>query len=239
MRSPRHVRCVNNRYGFFITLEGPDGSGKSTHAKLLAQFLKDRGYPVYHTREPGGTRLAEQLRRLLLHPHSRVAPTAELLLYLAARAQHVAEVLRPRLARSETVICERFSDATMAYQGYGRRLELPRVRQLNAFASGGLRPRLTILLDVPTSEGLARVHAQAPRQRKAPDRLEREVTTFHQRVRRGYLALAAKEPRRIRVVCATGSIAATQGKIRALVLQALQRRLGGGHKELSPRGLGG
>ncbi|MBI3292603.1 MAG: dTMP kinase [Elusimicrobia bacterium] len=213
--------------GFFVTLEGQDGSGKSTHAKLLVQFLKAHGYPVYHTREPGGTRLAERLRGVLLHPKGRIVSAAELLLYLAARAQHVIEVLRPRLARGETVICERFCDATLAYQGYGRGLALPRIRQLNALATDGLQPDITILLDVPTARGLARARASKRHQGRGPDRLEREATVFHRRVRQGYLTLAAQEPRRIRVIRATGSVAATQARIRALVLQGLRAHVRG------------
>lgn len=230
MSLPVNKLCMEKPIGFFITLEGPDGSGKSTHAKFLTHSLKILGYPIHHTREPGGTQLAERLRGILLHAKSRMVPVAELFLYLAARAQHVAEVLRPQLARGAVVICERFSDATLAYQGYGRGLKFAKIRQLNALATGGLRPDLTILLDVPTPRGLSRARNAKQRRKRHLDRLERETNAFHRRVRRGYLALATQEPGRIHVVRATGSIRATQARIRALVLEALQRRRGGGHE---------
>ncbi len=191
--------------GVFITVEGTEGSGKSTQARLLADALRRRGRRVVHTREPGGTSIAEAVRRVLLRPDGRVAPLTELLLYEAARAQHLTEIVRPALARGAVVVCERYTDATLAYQGFGRGLDRREIEVLNRIATGGLRPRLTFLLDVPVARGL-----RAARSLKKPlskggrktagDRLEREPLAFHQRVRRGYLALARLEPGRFRVI---------------------------------------
>jgi dTMP kinase len=198
--------------GIFITVEGPDGSGKSTQARLLCRLLSRAGLRVVHTREPGGTSIAEAVRRVLLHPSSRIAPMTELLLYEAARAQHIAEVVRPALERGRTVVCERYTDATVAYQGWGRQLPLSRIRDLNRIATGGLRPDLTLLLDVPVKEGLLRAR------RGGGDRLERESSEFHRRVRRGYLALARREPRRIRLIPWEPGVE----RVRALVRRAVE-----------------
>jgi dTMP kinase len=194
------------RKGIFLTLEGPEGSGKSTQTGLLVEFLRRRGYSVVRTREPGGTSIAEAVRRVLLHPSSRIAPMTELLLYEAARAQHIAEVIRPALEKGRVVVCERFTDATEAYQGAGRRLDPGDIRTLNRIATDGLKPDLTLLLDVPVVEGLSRARSirkklsRRGKEAHLGDRLERESQTFHRRVRRGYLALARREPRRVRVV---------------------------------------
>ena len=166
--------------GRFIVLEGTDLSGKSTQAALLARALKRRGVPVLHTREPGGTPLAEALRKVLLDPAHPINPLAELFLYEAARAQHVQETIRPALKRGLCVLCERYTLATVAYQGYGRGIALASVRALNRIAAQGLRPDRTFLLDLPTP---------GPRRRaRAPDRIEREGAAFQRRVRRGYLS---------------------------------------------------
>lgn len=175
--------------GRFIVLEGPDKSGKSTQAKLLLAHLRRRGLEVVHTREPGGTSFAEAIRRILLHPAHRVEPLAELLLYEAARAQHTGEKILPALKAGKIVLCERYTAATLAYQGYARGIPLPLVRRLNDIATGGLKPDLTIILDIPESEFGAR-----PRRRRA-DRLEREPSGFRRRVREGYRALARREKR--------------------------------------------
>ena len=183
------------RRGFFITFEGGDGSGKSTQAGLLAAWLRRRGRSVIHTREPGGTSIAEAVRRVLLRPGGRVSPLTELFLYEAARAQHVAEVIRPALDAGKTVLCERYTDATEAFQGWGRRLPLSDVRAANRFATGGLKPDLTIFLESPVEDGLRRARA-----RGGGDRLERESHDFHRRVKAGYRSIARREPRRVKVV---------------------------------------
>lgn len=175
--------------GSLIVLEGPDKSGKSTQAALLARALKAEGRRVVHTREPGGTSLAEALRAVLLDPAHRVDPLAELLLYEAARAQHTAQVLRPALSRGRVVVCERFTLATLAYQGHARGLGERLVRKLNRIATGGLSPDLTIVLDIPD----ALFSRRDPRRRH--DRLERESARFRRRVRDAYRRLARREPR--------------------------------------------
>jgi dTMP kinase len=182
--------------GLFITIEGGDGAGKSTQARLLAARLKRNGVPVVHTREPGGTSIAEAVRRVLLHPDSVIAPLTELLLYEAARAQHVAEVVRPALESGRLVLCERYTDATEAYQGWGRGLDRRDVALLNKVATGGLRPDLTILLEAPVSDGLRRARGRKVK----GDRLERESLAFHHRVSAGYRAIARREPGRVKRV---------------------------------------
>lgn len=173
--------------GVFIVFEGPDKSGKSTQAALLARRLRARGVAFLHTREPGGTSFAEAIRRILLEPRRKVEPLAELLLYEAARAQHTLEKIRPALSRGRVVVSERYTMATLAYQGYGRGLPLASVRALNRIATQGLRPDLTILIDVPEAAFSARGRG------RRLDRLERENSRFRRRVREGYRALAAGE----------------------------------------------
>ena len=174
--------------GVFIVLEGPDKSGKSTQAHLLARHLRAKGLPFLHTREPGGTSFAEAVRRVVLNRRLRVDPLAELLLYEAARAQHTSEKLRPALAEGKTVISERYTLATLAYQGYARKLSLPLIRRLNRIATGGLKPDQTIVLDIPEEEFGSRD------QGRKLDRLESEPSDFRRRVRDGYRSLARREP---------------------------------------------
>jgi dTMP kinase len=182
----------------FITLEGIEGSGKSTQALRLGASL---GPHTIVTQEPGGTELGRAIRSLLLdHRDERVAPAAESLLFFADRAQHVAEVVRPALAAGRTVVCDRYVDSSLAYQGYGRGLSLDLIRQVALLATGGLQPDLTILLDLPLEAGLGRVGS-----RGAHDRLEAEATAFHQRVRDGYERLFAQEPQRWVRVDASGA----------------------------------
>lgn len=205
--------------GFFITLEGPEGSGKTTQARLLAGALKRRGTPVILTREPGGSRVSEAIRRLLLHTAKRLHPLTELLLYQAARAQHVRERILPALRKGYVVICDRFSDATLAYQGYGRGLDRPLIQALNKIASQGRGPDLTFLLDLPAREGLRRA-----RRKGKPDRLEGAGLRFHKKVRWGYLAIARRERVRIRVIRPKNTPWETHFEIRRMVDRLLSRR---------------
>jgi dTMP kinase len=179
------------RRGLFIVLEGPDKSGKSTQARRLARALRARGLTVLHTREPGGTSVAEGVRAVLLNPRLRIDPVAELFLYEASRAQHVSEKIRPALARGEMVLCERFTMSTDAYQGFARGLGLKTTRTLNAVATGGLKPDLTFVLDMPIAEFDSRD------QSRALDRLEREHASFRVKVRKGYRALAKSTPKTV------------------------------------------
>ncbi|HLF71017.1 MAG TPA: dTMP kinase [Dehalococcoidia bacterium] len=187
---------MTNRRGLFVTFEGGEGSGKTTQCELLALRLRAGGWNVIHAREPGGTRLGEEIRRLLLHPEEPLGVETELLLFLTARAELVRSVIKPALDEGGAVICDRFSDSTFAYQGYGRGLDLETVRRLNDFATGGLVPDLTVLLDLPSDAGLARKGDD-------DDAFQREDDSFHDRVNAGYLALAQAEPERWLVLDAT------------------------------------
>jgi dTMP kinase len=206
--------------GMFITFEGIDGSGKSTQLRLAAAFLRERRVAVLETREPGGTSLGEEVRRLLLDPRRPVTPMAELLLYAASRAQHVAEVVRPALARGEVVLCDRFADATVAYQGGGRGLPHDLLAAVNHVATGGLRPDLTFLFDVGPSVGRSR---QAERGR-APDRLEEEAEAFQRRVRTAYLEIARGDPERVVVLDGARPVEDVHEDVRRTV-QALLTRM--------------
>jgi dTMP kinase len=179
---------MTRRRGLFVVLEGPDKSGKSTQARLLAGALRARGLTVLHTREPGGTSVAEGVRAVLLNPRLQIDPVAELFLYEASRAQHVSEKIRPALSRGEVVLCERFTMSTDAYQGVARGLGLKTTRALNAVATGGLTPDLTVVLDIPVDEFDSRDRS------RALDRLEREHVSFRVKVRKGYRALAKSSP---------------------------------------------
>ena len=205
----------------FVTFEGIEGSGKSTHLRLLAGALRAAGHTVAETREPGGTALGEALRDLLLTPSATPPePVAELLLYCADRAQHVAQVIRPALAAGQIVLCDRFSDSTLAYQGYARGLDLATVRALDASARAGLEPDLTFLLDCPPDSGLARARARSG----GSDRFEREAVAFHEAVRRGFHALAGAAPARYRIVDTVPPAAPVAEHIRAEALRALGAR---------------
>ena len=196
------------RRGVLITLEGGEGAGKTTQAEALAGLLHDEGYEVLLTREPAGTDLGslikEAFERLAAPGEAAgVTPPAELLLFEAARAQHVEEVIRPALDRGEVVLCDRFSDSTLAYQGYGRGLSLDHIRACNHIANGGLVPHLTLLLDVPPEVGLARAERRPNEklgQEEPGDAIGRQSLQFHRRVREGFLALAQREPGRIQVL---------------------------------------
>ncbi|HBT48050.1 MAG TPA: dTMP kinase [Peptococcaceae bacterium] len=190
--------------GMFITFEGPDGSGKTTQMELLARHLELKGFKVLCTREPGGTPLAEAIRRLLLSPWpEQVLGITEVFLYAAGRAQHVREKLLPALEAGRIVLSDRFVDSSVAYQGFGRGLDPGLVGRINELATGGLTPRLTLLLDLPPEEGLRR--RRAAERKDGPDRFEEEDLDFHRRVREGYLELARREPGRIKIINAAAS----------------------------------
>ena len=179
----------------FITFEGIEGCGKSTQAKLLCESLIDRGFSVVFTREPGGTPAAEELRSFLLKPRNeRFPPFAELSIYEAARAFHVENLIKPSLSEGAVVICDRFTDSTLAYQGYGRGINLSLVERLNREATGGLKPDLTVLIDLPVEEAFRRISD------RGKDRMEQEDLEFHERVRQGFLKIAEKEPERFLIV---------------------------------------
>lgn len=200
----------------FITLEGIDGSGKSTQARLLLDWVRRQGRRVRLTREPGGTEVGAQLRGMVLSPDNRITPEAELFLYLADRSLHVAQVVRPALEAGEIVICERHTDSTLAYQGYGRGLDLELLRRLNRLATGGLLPDLTIVLDITPSQ--ARLDATRL------DRLESEGKEFGERVAEGFRALARAEPQRIGLVDGSGEIDAVHTEVTKLVSGLLRKR---------------
>ncbi len=186
--------------GFFLTIEGIEGAGKSTLASALAERLSLAGREVIVTREPGGTPTGDRIRQLLLESREAISNRAELLLFEAARAQHVDEVIAPALARGAVVICDRFADSSIAYQNSARGIDSDSVRGLNAFATGGLTPDLTILLDLNVETGLAR--------QRSVDRISSEGLAFHRSVRQGYLAIAEAEPERVCVIDATYPFAA-------------------------------
>ena len=204
----------------FITLEGGEGAGKSTCLTFIREFLAQRGLPLVVTREPGGTPLAEEIRSLLLAPRAEpVAPMAELLLMFAARAQHVQQVILPALARGDWVLCDRFTDATYAYQGHGRHHSVQTIGELECLVQGGLRPALTLLLDLPVRDGLARAAARAEK-----DRFESEQEAFFERVRVGYRERAAAEPERFRVIDASRPLVEVQAQIADVLERWLQEQ---------------
>ncbi len=216
--------------GLFITLEGMDGSGKTTQHALLVKYLRQRGLPVRETREPGGTRVGEEIRRILLADRGgrpdkldkldkldELAPLTELTLMYAARAQHLEEVVRPALARGELVLSDRFNDASMAYQGYGRQLGAPTVRALDRIICGRTQPDLTLVLDLPARLALERARGRETRRRSKHGRFEAQGLRFHERVRAGYLAIARRDPRRVKVVQANQPVAEVEQQIRRVV----------------------
>ena len=202
----------------FVTLEGPEGSGKSTQMLLLAAFLEEQGYSVVATREPGGTGIGDQIRATL-HDVSNTAmePTTEFLLYSASRAQLVRELIRPALAEGKLVLCDRYADSSFAYQGYGRGLDLNELRDITEFATGGLVPDLTILLDIDVEAGLARRLAGDDEM----NRLDLETIAFHGRVRDGYHRMAEADPERWVIVDAARTPAEVQQSLRAVLMQQL------------------
>jgi dTMP kinase len=209
--------------GCFITLEGVEGSGKTTQAALVADALRARGRRVTVTHEPGGTRAGEAIRAIFLDPAVSLAVAAELLLVLADRAQHVREKLKPALAAGEIVISDRYSDSTVAYQGYGRGFDLKLLGELNNLASDAMRPDVTFVLDCDVETGLARTRERVRGGVRAPDRFEGEVVEFHRRVREGFLAIARAEPDRVTVLDATANVESITARI-AGTIEALMAR---------------
>lgn len=192
--------------GIFITFEGIEGCGKTTQIRLLEDFLKLRSHDTILTREPGGTKIGDQIRKILLSVENRgMFPVAELFLYAAARSQHVEEVIKPALKDGKIVLCDRFADATTAYQGAARKIERDFLKQVHQIATGGLKPDLTILLDLPAGTGLKRAWDRNEREqiRGKEDRFEQEAIDFHERVREGYLEIAREEPFRVKIVNAS------------------------------------
>ena len=189
----------------FLTVEGVEGAGKSTFIGLLEDALRKRGVDFLRTREPGGCALGRQIRPLLLDVSQQVSDRAELFLFLADRAQHVADTIRPALERGQWVICDRYADSTIAYQGYGRGMDPEQLQMLNDYATNGLWPEITFLLDLPVEEGLGRALVRNGREglTQSEGRFEAEALAFHQRIRDGFLARAARWPERFRVLDAS------------------------------------
>lgn len=214
--------------GRFLTFEGIDGCGKTTQLKLLARALRRRGLSVLVTREPGGTPLGERIRGLLLRRRSAgMEARTEVLLMFASRAQNVAEVIRPALARGDIVLCDRFTDASLAYQGYGRGVDLAFIRQLDRFACQGLKPDRTFVLDINPRTSVRRARRRNTAARRDEGRFELEARAFHDRVRRGYHSLAWQEPRRVKLIPGEDSIESIHQKVLALatpLLLAARRR---------------
>jgi dTMP kinase len=205
---------LSERRGSLVAFEGIEGAGKSTHLHLAAMALRARGVPVVETREPGGTRLGIEMRRILMHlPDATPSPLTELLLYLADRAQHLDELIRPALARGEVVLTDRFSASTIAYQGYARHLDLDLVTRLDAIVRGDVSPVLTVLLDCPVSVGLPRA--------KGNDRFHREEIAFHEHVRAAFLEFARRDPARYCVIDATAPSADVQRQVVTEILRCL------------------
>jgi len=209
--------------GLFITLEGVEGSGKTTQAAILGDWLRKDGHRVTVTHEPGGTRAGETIRAIFLDPAVSLDVAAELLLVLADRAQHVREKLRPAIAAGEVVISDRYSDSTTAYQGYGRGFDLKLLGELNRLASDAMSPDLTIVLDLPIETGLERTRARAKGTGRGSDRFEGERAEFHRKVRDGFLAIAAAEPARVIVIDADREVATVSKEIRGAVEALLSR----------------
>ncbi len=206
--------------GLFITLEGGEGSGKTTVLKEIARQLQDQGYDVVTTREPGGIRIAEQIREVILHPdHQEMDERTEALLYAAARRQHLIEKILPALASGKVVLCDRFIDSSLAYQGYARGIGIEEVWEMNAFALDGHMPDLTLYLDLSPEEGLRRIYAN---ERREINRLDLEDLTFHRRVQEGYERVMELFPKRIKRICASRPIEEVVTKAMACVEEKIK-----------------
>ena len=205
---------------YFITIEGIEGAGKSTAMDVINRVLAQKNIETVLTREPGGTPMAESIRQLLLCPGNQepVSTDTELLLMFASRAQHLSQVIRPALAKKQVVLCDRFTDATYAYQGGGRMMSMGKIEQLESLVHSGLQPNLTILLDIPVEVGMTRVKSRGNQQ----DRIEQEEVAFFERVRAAYLALAKRHPQRFVVIDASQSLSAVRDDLRQAILEFLQ-----------------
>lgn len=206
--------------GIFITFEGIEGCGKSTQLELLARDLEAKGLQIVKTQEPGGTKIGSMIRKILLDPKNKAMdPITELMLYGASRAQHLKEVILPAIKERKIVLCDRFSDATIAYQGYGRGLSLDIIKRLDTLLTGELKPSVTILLDIDPEKGLLRAKKRIEKNNSLKEgRIEQEGFSFHKRVREGYLKLAEEEPERIKVIGADGSVEDVHKKIIEIIL---------------------
>lgn len=203
--------------GKFITFEGSEGSGKSTHSKLLCSYLEQKGFSVIHLREPGATGIGEKIRKILLDTKNKsMAPECEMLLYMAARAQVVRELIAPSLKQGKIVVCDRFLDSTLTYQGYGLGMDIRLIKAIGYFACAGIKPDLTIFMDLPAARGLAACGG-------IKDRIEKRPLAYHERVRHGYLELARLEPGRIKIIKLDRDKNNTQKKIRELAGRFLRR----------------
>lgn len=212
--------------GLFITLEGLEGAGKSTQAKLLADRLSQAGYPVTLVREPGGTRVGEAIRGLLADPeYDDMSPLTEVFLFAASRTQLVQQVIRPQLGEGTIVICDRFTDATMAYQGYGRGVHPTQIREIADICAWGVHPDLTFLLDIEPARGLSRVRTRSVETLQKLDRFENLDLGFFEKVRDGYLAIAAEEPFRFRIMDATGESDPLANKIYELSMDMVRKKI--------------
>jgi dTMP kinase len=209
--------------GTFITFEGIDGSGKSTQLRLLANFLRLQGYEVALTREPGGTPLGLHLRTVLLHSQEQVDPLTELLVFAADRAQHVRRFLRPALESGHIVISDRYADATIAYQGGGRGFSPQLISEIVELATEGLKPDLTLLFDLPVADSITRTQRRTD-DKQPSDRLDLEDIEFHTRVRDAYLAIAAAEPQRVKIIETSGATEETHARVRGVVAAFLESR---------------
>lgn len=211
---------MKRKRGIFISIEGGEGAGKTTQTKLLKKYLINKGYSVLITQEPGGTRMGRFIRKILLNPdNNEIDKWTELFLYFADRAQHIQETIIPALNKGKAVICDRFMDATVAYQGFGRGISIRLIDVLNRIVTKGIKPDLTICLDLGPGEGLSR--ARLKYIRKKGDRLEEEGLSFHRRVRKGYLTLAKREPERVKVIKVVPSPDKTFSLIRKFVEKIL------------------
>ncbi len=202
--------------GKFITFEGSEGSGKSTQSKLLYGYLKRKGFKVIYLREPGSTSIGEKIRNILLDPRNQsITSISEMLLYMVSRAQAVQEVIQPALCAGKIVVSDRFLDSTIAYQGFGLGIDIRLIKDIGHFVTDGIKPDLTIFMDLPLQEGLRATG-------RVKDRIEKRSLKYHQKVRQGYFKLAKLEPRRIRVIKVEKNKSLTQGKIRRLVMDFLK-----------------
>jgi dTMP kinase len=207
--------------GTFISFEGIEGTGKSTLTGLLANHLREKGFTVTETAEPGGTAISQKIREILLSPaHTEMDAVTELLLYNASRVQHIRQIILPALERGEIVVTDRFIDSTVAYQGFGRGIDPGLIEDLDRIATNRMRPDITILLDIDAASGLSR-----NRKANKSDRLELEDISFHERVREGFVAIASKEPERIKLVDCSGSLEEVNAKVAGIIDAFLEKRM--------------